>query len=267
MGRRVRLGVGAGATCLVLAACAGPVTEPGARPSFFVESPQITSAARAAHGDAAEQAYEELSAFVADDTLVPELIDPSGEVTAPELTDSVVERFTTVSATEWGNTVTAALAGDETAQEDVKVLLPYDLQLPEGFTIAEDDPVTSQVITGAVVDLLPEPADAATTSAGGADAGASTGDAAAGTAASSPRRLLVEFEHDVIIRLEGRAGSADLDLQRTLSFEAVPGPGTTGAAASWLIENYEGEISVRSRGGELPLVDEDLATTAPPPTG
>ncbi len=236
----------------LITGCSGPLTEPAARPSRFVEEPVVSAAARESYGPAAEQAYQELAAFVLDESLVVDLLEvPREEITAEQLNEGIRERFAPESRPGWEIRVGAALAGDAEAQADVQVLRLHDLQVPEGVGLATEDPVRSQVVTEAVTDVAQGSAD---------EGGATTPpDDVDGGTAGADRPLTVAFRHRAVIALRGRGGRQDVELDRVLSFEVVQNTSTTEGYA-WLIQSYEGDVTLTVADEELPLVDEATTT-------
>lgn len=246
-------------TAGLVAGCSGPLTEPEARPSLFVEEAEVSAAARAAYGPAAGEAYEELAAFVLDESLVLDLLDPAGDqVGAEDLNEGIVGRLAPGSRPVWEARVAAALAGDVEAQGDVKVLRLYDLQVPEGVGLAPGDPVRSQVVTGAFVDVGEEPGEMVATTAPAGDG--------ASTTAPPTLPLTVSLRHEAVLELRGRGGTSDVEVERDLSFDVVPGPPETDGP-SWLIQSYEGDVRLTHGSEELPLTDQDATTSTVSGTG
>jgi hypothetical protein len=243
----------------LVAGCSGPLTEPAARPSRYVEQPEVSSAARDAYGPAAEEAYEELARFVLDESIVLDLLDaPTEEITAEELNEGILNLFASESRSAWETRVGAALSGDAEAQGDVQVLRLHDLQVPEGVGLAHGDPVRSQVVTEAAIDVVEGSGDGGAATASGTDVASRT--------ASAPVPLSVAFRHQAVIALRDRGGSMDLEVDRFLSFEVVPAEPPTDDV-SWLIRSYEGDVRLTAGSDELPLTEDEATASAATSSG
>lgn len=196
----------------LLAGCSTPTQPDSAIPSRYVEAPTISAAATQKYGDAAKAAYEEIAAFVLDESLPEPLLDPAHQqVTAAELTDGISGHLTPGTAAGWDQLVGKALTGDAEARDSVHVLRYYGLKAPNLKVPSSGSIVQGQSITGAEVDVV--------------------------ETTSGVVPLEVSFEQTARLRyLDGRS-PYDGTLTRQLSFVvlpaatvAVPATGATSAA-------------------------------------
>lgn len=196
----------------LLAGCSTPTQPDSAIPSRYVEAPTISAAATQKYGDAAKAAYEEIAAFVLDESLPEPLLDPAHQqVTAAELTDGISGHLTPGTAAGWDQLVGKALTGDAEARDSVHVLRYYGLKAPNLKVPSSGNIVQGQSITGAEVDVV--------------------------ETTSGVVPLEVSFEQTARLRyLDGRS-PYDGTLTRQLSFVllpaatvAVPATGATSAA-------------------------------------
>lgn len=222
-----------------VAACSGPTNTEAAIPKRYVETPQVSPAAKNRYGEQAEAAYQELAMFSLDQWLVPSVLDPQTSApSAQQLSDGVVQRLAGTTITRWNERVQAAATGDQQAAEDVSLLRLDSLDAPTLMLPSNGDPVVSQAITGGEVSL---------------------GQSATGGVVP----LVVTFDQDADLSMRSGRRPYDISLHKTVEFtllpveaDTAPTAAATGTASptalprvsrapgvTWLISTYAGDIS------------------------
>lgn len=233
-------------TVLLLSSACGPRSPDQLLPETYVDPPAVSAAARAAYGQDAQDAYEDMADFLLEHSTPEELLDPThGPPTEAELVDDIVGMMTPKVAQEWRRTVTADLAGDAEARDVVRLLRFHtwdsEVSAPRVGTI-----LRAQSVTDGTVDVVEVPADSATATSG--DSSASTGDPAGA-------ELEVTLTHWAMLRLVADDVPIDVELVRplVLSLEQV--------GDDWLIAAFEGTLEVPLDQSEEP---EDSSLTSSP---
>lgn len=237
---------------LVLTAC-GPRSQETLLPEEYVDPPAVSEAARAAYGEGATEAYEEVADFLLEHATDEDLVNPShGTPTEAELTE-VTDMMTDQAAQAWRTAVAADLAGDPEARDVVRLLRFHtwesDLQAPRVGEI-----VRSQSVTDGSVDVVGSTGDGAS-----ATATATPTDGAARTGEPAGPGLEIELTHQARLRLVADDVPVDVTLERPLVLTVVR------EGDRWLINTFEGTLTVPSEmpADGPPPIEESVSTTAP----
>jgi len=141
---------------VTLSGCALQADPDLARPPLYVEAPEISdAAARSVGAERARQAAADAVSFALEYGFTPGLLDPQKvNFTAEELSAGVTNVLTPSSLAVWNARVVAALAGDQSAREEIRALRMYDLQDPKLSSPPDGKTLRSQAITDLAVDLF-----------------------------------------------------------------------------------------------------------------
>jgi len=109
---------------VTLSGCALQADPDLARPPLYVEAPEISdAAARSVGAERARQAAADAVSFALEYGFTPGLLDPQKvNFTAEELSAGVTNVLTPSSLAVWNARVVAALAGDQSAREEIRAL-------------------------------------------------------------------------------------------------------------------------------------------------
>lgn len=226
-------------------ACSGPTDTDAAAPKRYIETAQVSQAAKDRYGEQAQAAYRELETFSLEEWLKPAVLDPqTPPSTAEQLSEGITPRLVRSTVVRWNQQVAAAVAGDRQALEDISLLRLDTLDAPTLSLPPRGDPVVSQSITAGKVSL-----------------------GEVGTGGLAP--LVVSFTQDADLSMRDGRRPYDLSLHKTVEFTVLPveadaavasptpTSGTSPAAlpsvtrdpsATWLIYTYSGDITSEHEG-------------------
>lgn len=169
----------------------------------------MDAAAKKAYGNDAAKAYREIAAFVLDESLKAELIDPNRTTfTAAQLSDGIVGHLAPRTRVVWMLSVDRALAGDAAAREVVFGLRPYDLEAPELSLPGSGTVIDSQSVSGAQVTL------------------------AAASATSKIRPLRITFTHRARLSLQYGKSAYPGTVMRDVTLTVTPATATPSASST-----------------------------------
>ena len=179
-------------------ACSGPTDTDAAAPKRYIETAQVSQAAKDRYGEQAQAAYRELATFSLEEWLKPAVLDPqTPPSTAEQLSEGITPRLVRSTVVRWNQQVAAAVAGDRQALEDISLLRLDTLDAPTLSLPPRGDPVVSQSITAGKVSL-----------------------GEVGTGGLAP--LVVSFTQDADLSMRDGRRPYDLSLHKPVEFDARP---------------------------------------------
>lgn len=239
------------AALLAVAVSGCAATTPAATtPLAFADPPSVSAEASAMYGDAAEDAYAQVTDVLLEYSTPTQFLEPDA---APpieaDLNEGIPEAMTSATARVWEQEVAAALSGDAEAVDAVNLLRLHDLDTTWATRPRRGEILSAQRVSEGLV-ALGEPLVLASSD----DTGSGDGTSATTDAQVTP--LVISLVHTATIRLEAEGEPYQVIVTRPLTITVVPD------GDRWRIATFTGTLSTETLMGDPPgAVDETSATS------